>query len=237
MYRSSLWLVVCMLGVFVVSSCNRSGCDVWEDTKSASRYMGKGMRKLGGKQGRDCGEVCNRDEFCHVGDYDDDYGCDFEPLQDAQAQGLVNMEDLRLQPRRLPGEPGCPVPDLEAFQNPSSNPEHAKIFQNIHFDYDKSIIKGDANIDRLRRMADYLRSHQNTYVFVEGHCDQNGGQKYNHALGTRRANAVRKLLIEFGVDKDRIFAITYGKDRLLRLENTEEAYKENRRVQFKIYET
>ena len=194
--------------------------------------MGKGMRKLGGKQGRDCVEVCSREEFCRVGDFDDDYGCDFEPLQDAEAQGLINMEDLRLQPRRLPGEPGSPIPGLEAFSDPSSHPELAQIFQNINFDYDKSLVKGDNNIERIQRMAQYMRSHPKTYVFVEGHCDQRGGQKYNAALGTRRANTVRKLLIEFGVDKDHVFAITYGKDRLLRTEDTEEAYKENRRVEF-----
>ncbi len=236
--KKSGWLLVvaCLLGTVLVSGCRRSGGDMWEDTKSANRYIGKGFRQLGGKQGRDRLEACSREEFSRVGEYADDF-CDFEPLQDAAAQGLINMEDLRLQPRQLPGEPGSPIPGLEAFSDPSARPELAKIFQNIYFDYDNSFIKGQANVDRVQRMADYMRSHPNTYIFVEGHCDQRGAQKYNQALGAKRANSVRKMLIEFGVDKDHVFTVSYGKDRLAVFDDCEEGYRQNRRVEFKIYET
>ena len=196
--------------------------------------MGKGLRKLGGKQGRECVDACSREDFCGVGDYDD-FGCDFEPLRDAEAQGLVNMEDLRLQPRQLPGEPGSPIPGLEAFSHPNARPELAAVFQNINFDYDNSLVKGETNAERVRRIAEYLRSHPNTYVFVEGHCDQRGFQKYNQALGAKRANSVRKMLLELGVDKDHVFTVSYGKDRLLVPEENEEAFRQNRRVEFKIY--
>ena len=228
-------LVTCFLGTLFLSGCARTGSDVWEDTKSASQYMGKGLRRLGGKQGRECVDLCSREEFCRVGD--DDCGCDFEPLADAQAEGLINMQDLRLQPRQLPGEPGSPIPGLEAFSHPNDRPELARVFQNIHFDYDNSLIKGESNMDKVRRVAEYMRAHPNTYLFIEGHCDQRGTQKYNVALGANRANSVRKALIELGVDKDHVFTVSYGKDRLLILEDTEEGRKQNRRVEFKIYET
>lgn len=80
-----------------------------------------------------------------------------------------------------------------------------------------------------------MRSHPNTYVFVEGHCDERGPEAYNLSLGAKRGNAVRNLLINEGVDPDHIFTISYGKERPLVFEHHEEAWAQNRRAEFKVY--
>ncbi len=81
-----------------------------------------------------------------------------------------------------------------------------------------------------------MRFHPNIYIFIEGHTDERGPQAYNLALGSRRANTVRNLLINEGVDPDRLFTISYGKERPVILERHEEGWAKNRRGEFKIYE-
>jgi peptidoglycan-associated lipoprotein len=96
-------------------------------------------------------------------------------------------------------------------------------------------VKGDDNLQTLQNVADYMRSQPNLYVFVEGHCDERGPEAFNLALGSRRSNAVRNLLINAGVSPDNVFTISYGKERPLVLEHHEEAWGKNRRAEFKVY--
>ena len=56
-----------------------------------------------------------------------------------------------------------------------------------------------------KNIAAYLRANPNTYLFIEGHCDERQ-EAYNLAL-IHRANAVRNLLIQEGVNPNHIFTI------------------------------
>src|SRR5204863_3856415 len=125
---------------------------------------------------------------------------------------------------------------IQAFLDPSTNPQLAGIFRPIYFDYNSDLVRGPQNLQIVHNIADFLRTHPNMYVFIEGHTDERGPQAYNLALGARRANAVRNLLINEGVDPDHLFTISYGKERPLVMENHEEGWSKNRRAEFKIYE-
>jgi len=98
------------------------------------------------------------------------------------------------------------------------------------------MVKGEQNLQIIHNIADFLRKHPNIYIFVEGHTDERGPQAYNLALGVRRANAVRNLLISEGINPDNVFTISYGKERPVILERHEEGWAKNRRDEFKIYE-
>ena len=80
-----------------------------------------------------------------------------------------------------------------------------------------------------------MKSHLKIAIFVEGHCDQRGTAAYNLALGAKRANAIRNFLIDEGVNPEKIFTISYGKERLMSPNGDAESLKTNRRVEFKIY--
>ncbi|HYF97547.1 MAG TPA: OmpA family protein, partial [Coxiellaceae bacterium] len=162
-----------------------------------------------------------------------DYG--FIPLED-QANDEVAMADyLAQQPRETPGEPGSSIPGIQAFEDPSTIPQLVNIFKTLYFDYDSSLLKGQANLNTIHKIAEYLRSRPHVYVFIEGHTDERGPQAYNLALGSRRANTVRTLLINEGVNPDHLFTISYGKERPTILENNESGWAKNRRVEFKVY--
>lgn len=234
-------LNVLLIALSIVG-CRRNGDDVWEDTKTAGRHMGRGIKTLGGKHG-DSRMVYSPDDFytneASYASIDPNMqpNNDFIPLQDQQNGDEMAMADsISPQPRESPGDPGSSIPGIQAFRDPSTIPGLSGIFQNIKFDYNSNLIKGQQNMDILRSVADYMQRHPATYVFVEGHTDERGPEAFNLSLGSRRSNAVRNALIADGVSPDNIFTISYGKERPAVRESHEEAWTQNRRAEFKIYQ-
>jgi len=82
----------------------------------------------------------------------------------------------------------------------------------------------------LRKQAQWLQSHPNTTVTVEGHCDERGTRDYNLALGERRANAVRDYLVSLGVAANRVATTSYGKERPIAVCSSEICWSKNRRA-------
>jgi outer membrane protein OmpA-like peptidoglycan-associated protein len=69
---------------------------------------------------------------------------------------------------------------------------------------------------------------------IEGHADVRGSDAYNLELSRHRADSVRAVFLELGVDPARIEAVGYGRSRPRDPGNTEAAYQLNRRVEFAI---
>jgi len=233
-------LLGCLIGLTLMSGCRRTSDDVWEDTKSGTRHISRGIKSFGGKCG-DSRAVNDPSEFyC----YDENGnlvpmsgGQDFVPISDQPMGDEVAMADfVARQPSQIPGDPGSNIPGIEAFRDPATIPELAGTFRNVHFDYNSYLVKGDDNAEILRNVSNYMNSHPNTYIFVEGHCDERGAEAFNLALGSRRANAVRNELLSNGVNPDNVFTISYGKERPLVMESHEEAWTKNRRAEFKVYQ-
>jgi peptidoglycan-associated lipoprotein len=125
-----------------------------------------------------------------------------------------------------PAQPQPPrTPDANIQQLFSSN------VQTIYFDYDKSEIRAD-QMSRLQSNASWLKQNPNVRFTIEGHCDDRGSQEYNLALGDRRANAVKEYLVSQGIAERRMNVISYGEDRPVCREETEDCYQRNRRAEF-----
>jgi peptidoglycan-associated lipoprotein len=103
----------------------------------------------------------------------------------------------------------------------------------IHFDYDKYNLTGQA-ISILSQNAETLMEKPDLDITIEGHCDERGTDEYNLALGEKRAQAARDFLVNFGIAKSRISVISYGEERPIDPNHTEEAWAKNRRAEFKI---
>lgn len=102
----------------------------------------------------------------------------------------------------------------------------------IHFAYDKSSLTEESRAT-LVKDAHWLKAHTDKSLQIEGHCDRHGSIEYNLALGQRRAEAVKKYLVDLGLSQDRLSTISYGKEHLLDTAETEEADAQNRRANFK----
>ena len=103
--------------------------------------------------------------------------------------------------------------------------------KDIFFDFDRSDIRADAT-QTLTGDANFFKEHPNLKFTIEGHCDQRGSEEYNLGLGDRRANSTKDFLVNAGVPADRISTISYGKDRPLCQDQTEECWQQNRRAHF-----
>jgi peptidoglycan-associated lipoprotein len=67
-------------------------------------------------------------------------------------------------------------------------------------------------------------------LVLEGHCDEQGADTYNLALGERRAQAVRSYLLTRGIAPQRLAVISYGEDLPADPGHDEAAWAKNRRV-------
>ncbi len=97
------------------------------------------------------------------------------------------------------------------------------------FDYDQYNIRDDARA-ALQADARVLKERSGIRFTIEGHCDERGSEKYNLALGDRRANAAKEFLVSQGIDGSRIDTISYGKERNFCEEHNEECWQLNRRA-------
>jgi len=106
-----------------------------------------------------------------------------------------------------------------------------KIDLEIYFEYNSARIAGEAE-PQLDQLGEALRNPRlsNATVVVAGHTDAKGGEKYNEGLSDRRADAVKRYLIDkLNVPEENLTTAGYGKRHL---KNPDEPFApENRRVQ------
>ena len=99
--------------------------------------------------------------------------------------------------------------------------------QRVFFAFNSSEITEAAN-ENLLGQAMYLKSHPETKIQIAGNCDERGSTEYNLALGARRANAAKAVIVKDGVEANRISTISYGKERPLVKGTGEQVWQWNR---------
>jgi peptidoglycan-associated lipoprotein len=87
-------------------------------------------------------------------------------------------------------------------------------------------------VGRLQADVAWLKAHPGLKFTIDGNCDERGSEEYNLGLGDRRANVVREYLTKEGVDGSNIKTISYGEERPVCKETTEDCYQRNRRAAF-----
>ncbi len=98
----------------------------------------------------------------------------------------------------------------------------------IYFDFDKSFIRDDAK-SVMKANAEWLKANPKVKVKIEGNCDERGTIEYNQALGQRRAASAKKYLTDMGVAANRISLISYGKEKPICSDHSEDCWQKNRR--------
>ena len=105
--------------------------------------------------------------------------------------------------------------------------------QRVFFAFNSSEISDAARANLLGQSM-YLKNHENVKVQIAGNCDERGSTEYNLALGARRANAAKAVLVKDGIDAKRISTISYGKERPLVQGSGESVWKWNRNATTKV---
>ena len=108
--------------------------------------------------------------------------------------------------------------------------------QNVYFVFDSYSLDDNAKAV-IKRLASLIEKSQTIQLIIEGHCDERGTVEYNLGLGDKRANVVSKYLSPLGVASKRIETLSYGKERPVCTEESEECWTRNRRAHFVIRNT
>ncbi len=112
--------------------------------------------------------------------------------------------------------------------------EKVSIILNVQFDNAKSVIKKKYH-KYIKKLADFMKAHPETSIEIIGHSDNVGKEGFNIPLSQRRANNVRKYLIDkFGIDASRINALGYGPYKPIVINDTKGGRRKNRRVEVVI---
>lgn len=102
----------------------------------------------------------------------------------------------------------------------------------IYFEYDKSVVRREF-LSTIDAHADFLLRNSDKNLVLAGHADERGSNEYNLALGQRRADAVRDILLSAGVSAIQLESLSFGEE-LPRVEGQNEAaWQENRRVELR----
>lgn len=122
---------------------------------------------------------------------------------------------------------------IESKEEPIRYLEEKDVFEDIYFDFDKYDLREDSK-STLDRISSWLLKNNATKILIEGHCDTRGTNEYNLALGDRRTKSARDYLTALGITSTRIEMLSYGEEKQVCTEETEECWSKNRRAHFVI---
>jgi outer membrane protein OmpA-like peptidoglycan-associated protein len=149
----------------------------------------------------------------------------------AEEQRFIN----KVRTRSIGIEPRDPEEAKEAKQEREKIIEivkdKPKIDLEIYFDFNSAVI-GPKAIAAVTALGNVLSKEEfkGTVFFINGHTDGKGSPEYNRGLSQRRAEAVKRFLIErFGLAPDTLVAVGMGKEDLKFADRP--FADENRRVQ------
>jgi peptidoglycan-associated lipoprotein len=108
--------------------------------------------------------------------------------------------------------------------------EGALANRTIYFEYDSAKLTSDS-IDILETHGDFIAGNGEVAVRLEGHADERGSREYNIALGDRRAQSVRRVLLFQGASSDQVETVSYGEEQPAVEGHDEDAWSKNRRVE------
>jgi len=154
------------------------------------------------------------------------YGCASTPPQ---------PEATPAQPSAQPGLPASPpsagvrpIQPSGVEANPLKDPNNILSKRSVFYDFDKYDVK-DEYRPMLQAHGKYLADHRGTKMLVQGNCDERGSREYNIALGQRRAQGVKRLLVLMGATESQVEPVSLGEEKPRCTEHTEACWAQNRR--------
>jgi outer membrane protein OmpA-like peptidoglycan-associated protein len=181
-------------------------------------------------------------------------GC---PEQDRDGDGFLDSVD------KCPDDPGvepdgCPIPDTDGdgflddvdkcidrpetfngFEDDDGCPDRVPdkiptgVIRGIYFDLDRDTIKPRSRPVLDRAVAVFLE-FPSVRVEISGHTDSTGALAYNHDLSRRRAESVKRYLVEHGIDAARIQTRGAGPDEPIDTNRSAAGRAKNRRIEFDL---
>ena len=132
------------------------------------------------------------------------------------------------EPVPLAPEPPPPPPAMESVKEKI-------VLRGVNFDFDRAEIRGDASVI-LDEAVEILNRNPDRQIVIEGHTDWTGPEEYNQQLSETRAEAVKKYMVENGVEEARLSTAGFGETQPVAPNDTRDGRDRNRRVEMKVLE-
>ena len=126
----------------------------------------------------------------------------------------------------------CPdtPPGTKVGLNGCKQPERVEINMDIKYPVGKAHIE-DAFIPEVDKVIRFMKTYPDSVAEIGGHTDNTGSATYNFHLSQKRADNVRKMLIERGgISSDRVTAKGYGPSVPAATNSTPKGRRQNRRT-------
>jgi len=147
------------------------------------------------------------------------------------------VEEVQTPPAAQPAEAWAP--DTTDFVAADLEAEMArKIKENLkvlYFEFNKYDLTSES-LQKLQVAADFLKQNPQLRVRLDGHADEIGTTEYNMALGEKRANAARDVLVRYGISSSRMETTSFGREMPVNPNcgGDEACHALNRRVEYTV---
>jgi len=153
------------------------------------------------------------------------YGCASTPVETSKPA------EPSVQTPGLPASPPVaarPIQPLGPLVDPLKDPNSGLSKRSVFYEYDKYDIR-DEYRPLLQAHGKYLAENRGKKMLVQGNCDERGSREYNIALGQRRAEGVKRMLVLMGATEAQVEPVSLGEEKPRCGDHTEGCWSQNRR--------
>lgn len=112
--------------------------------------------------------------------------------------------------------------------NPLKDPGSILSKRSVFYDYDSNAVK-DEYKPVVTAHARFLTLNRSRKISIQGNTDERGSREYNIALGQRRADSVKQMMVLLGVQEAQIESVSFGEEKPRSPGKDDAAFSENRR--------
>ncbi len=121
-----------------------------------------------------------------------------------------------------------PIVSKPIVANPLKDPNNILSKRSVYYDYDSSVVKDEFK-PMVTAHARYLTQNRPVKMVIQGNTDERGSREYNIALGQRRADSVKQMLLLLGAQEAQIESVSFGEEKPRAAGKDEATFSENRR--------
>ena len=148
------------------------------------------------------------------------------PVVEGKTEPVV--KDTKVVPSPPPPPIVKQVETVKSVANPLKDPGSILSKRSVYFDFDSTSVKDEFK-PLVSAHAKYLNDNRGRRVVIQGNTDERGSREYNLALGQRRSDSVKKMMLLLGVGDKQIETVSFGEEKPRATGSDEGSYAENRR--------
>lgn len=156
--------------------------------------------------------------------------CASEPPKDSNIVAEPDYSAIRGAPAS--SSTAEPVTTSVEESDPLNDTNNILAKRSVYYPFDVSAVQ-DGDKPVVQAHAAYLSGHPARTVRLEGNADERGSNEYNLALGQRRADGVKKMLVLGGARGSQVETASYGEERPAASGHNESSWSQNRRTDIK----